>query len=69
MERKDDTSVTPAPTAASIAIFAVVVLILFGGMYLFVPNQYRSTASNPPAAEKTATTPAPPATTGQGGKQ
>ena len=67
MERKDDNADDrPAPTAASIMIFAVAVIALFGAAFFFMPDHYRSTASGP-AAEKTVSTPAPPATTGQGG--
>jgi hypothetical protein len=56
----------PAPTAASIAIFAVVAALLFGGMYFFFPDNYRPTAStkSPAVAEA----PVPPSTTGQGGE-
>jgi hypothetical protein len=53
----------PAPTAASIAIFAVVVALLFGGMYLFLPDSYRPA---PTVAQKPA--PDAPVTTGQGSK-
>jgi hypothetical protein len=53
----------PAPTATSIAIFAVVVALLFGGAYLLLPDHYRSETT---VAQKSA--PAAPVTTGQGGK-
>jgi hypothetical protein len=53
----------PAPTSTSIAIFAVVVVLLFGGAYLFLPDHYRS---GPAVAQKPA--PEAPVTTGQGGK-
>ena len=76
MERKDDRYVgqdvgqEAAPTTTSIAIFAVVAALLFAGMYFFVPDGTRTTASSqPPAvAEQPAPAPAPPATIGQGGE-
>ena len=71
VDRKDPPRVRerPAPTAYSIAIFAVVAVLLFAGMYFLVPENYRSTATttSPTVAEKAAPAPAPPATTGQGG--
>ena len=69
MARKEVPLVTerPAPTAASIAIFALVVALLFGGMYFFLPDSYQSTAPSPAVAERPAPQPAPPVTTGQGG--
>jgi hypothetical protein len=71
MERKDSEpgSVNAPPTATSITIFAVVVALLFGGMYLFFPESYRPTASNqsPTVAETPGANVEPPATTGQGG--
>jgi hypothetical protein len=66
MERKDAPLATeqPAPTTGAIAIFAVVVALLFGGMYFFFPGNDRPVASSksPAVAER----PAPPVTTGQG---
>lgn len=65
----EDHSVNAAPTAASITIFAVVVAVLFGGMYFFLSDNVQQSAStkSPSVAESPATTPAPPTTTGQGG--
>jgi hypothetical protein len=75
MERKEKPLITDqerrrlvteraAPTTFSIAIFAVAVALLFGGMYFFFPESYRQTVSAPPVV---GTTP-PSATTGQGGE-
>lgn len=71
MQRKDWTDrdndpgrgASAAPTGASIAIFAVVVALLFGGAYLFLPDHYRSSST---VAQKPA--PQAPVTTGQGGQ-
>ena len=71
MERKDPPRVRerPAPTSASIAIFAAVAALLFAGMYFFMPDNYRpmTETKSPAVAERPADAPAPPATTGQGG--
>jgi hypothetical protein len=70
MEHKDTSpgSVHEAPAAMSIAIFAVVVVLLFGGMYFFFPGNDRPVASNPSPTVATAPAPQPgPSTTGQGG--
>jgi hypothetical protein len=70
MEHQDTNpgSVHEAPPATSIAIFAVVVALLFGGMYFFFPGNDRPIASNPsPTVATSPASPVEPTTTGQGG--
>jgi len=67
-ERSGVVEARAAPTSKSIAIFAVVVAVLFGGMYFLTSDGSRSTVtSNTPTVAQPATPSAPPATTGQGG--
>jgi hypothetical protein len=69
-ERRAVTGAGPATTGRSIAIFATVVALLFGGMYFFLSDGYRTTATTKsPTVAQPATPPAPPATTGQGGNR
>ena len=70
MEHKntDPGAVREAPAATSIAIFAAVVALLFGGMYFFFPGNDRPVATNPSPTVATAPAQqAEPTTTGQGG--